>query len=104
MNIPEHPVFKRRESDLYVEAHVNAVEAMLGTQLRVPTLYGDTMLDVPSGTQPGTQFRIKGKGLPRLNSSGKGDEYAVLRVYVPKSLTGRQKDLLKQLQREGKLQ
>ena len=97
-------MFKRRESDLYVEAHVNAVDAMLGTQLRVPTLYGDTMLDVPSGTQPGTQFKIKGKGLPRLNSFGKGDEYAVVRVDVPKSLNGKQKDLLRQLQREGKLQ
>jgi molecular chaperone DnaJ len=104
VNIPEHSVFKRRDSDLYVEVHVNAVDAMLGTGLRVPTLYGDTMLDIPSGTQPGTQFKIKGKGLPRLNSFGKGDEYAVVRVDVPKSLSGRQKDLLKQLQREGKVQ
>ena len=104
VNIPEHPVFKRRDSDLFVEARVNAVDAMLGTELRVPTLYGDTMLDIPSGTQPGTQFKIKGKGLPRLNSFGKGDEYAVVRVDVPRSLNGRQKDLLKQLQREGKVQ
>jgi len=104
VNIPEHPVYKRRDSDLYIEAHVNAVDAMLGTELRVPTLYGDTVLEVPSGTQPGTQFKIKGKGLPRLNSFGKGDEYAVVRVDVPKSLNGRQKDLLKQLQREGKVQ
>ena len=103
MNIPEHPVFKRRDSDLYVEAHVNAVEAMLGTELRVPTLYGDAMLDIPSGTQPATPFKIKGKGLPRLNSFGKGDEYAVVRVDVPKSLSGRQKDLLKQMQKEGRL-
>ncbi len=104
VSIPEHPVFKRRDSDLFVEAHVNAVDAMLGTELRVPTLYGDTILEIPSGTQPGTQFKIKGKGLPRLNSFGKGDEYAVVRIDIPKSLNGRQKDLLKQLQREGKLQ
>ncbi len=104
VNIPEHQVFKRRESDLYVETHVNAVDAMLGTQLRVPTLYGDTILEVPPGTQPGAQFKIKGKGLPRLNSFGKGDEYAVVRVEVPKSLNGRQKELLRQLQREGKVQ
>lgn len=104
VNIPEHPVFKRRDSDVFVEAHINAVDAMLGTELRVPTLYGDTVLDVPAGTQPGAQFKIKGKGLPRLNSFGRGDEYAVVRVDVPKSLSGRQKDLLKQLQREGKVQ
>jgi molecular chaperone DnaJ len=101
VNIPEHPVYKRRDSDLFVEARINAVEAMLGTQLRVPTLYGDTLLDLPPGTQPGTQFKVKGKGLPRLNSFGKGDEYAVVRVDVPKSLNGRQKDLLKQVLREG---
>jgi molecular chaperone DnaJ len=104
VNIPEHPVYKRRDSDLFVEAHVNAVDAMLGTELRVRTLYGDTILDVPSGTQPGTQFKIKGKGLPRLNSFGKGDEYAVVRIDVPRSLNGRQKDLLKQVVREGKLE
>jgi molecular chaperone DnaJ len=104
VNIPENPVFKRRDSDLFVEAHVNAVDAMLGTELRVPTLYGDTILEVSSGTQPGSQFKIKGKGLPRLNSFGKGDQYVVVRVDVPKSLNGRQKDLLRQLQREGKVQ
>jgi molecular chaperone DnaJ len=104
VNIPENPMFKRRDSDLFVEARINAIDAILGTELRVPTLYGDTMLDIPSGTQPGTQFKIKGKGLPRLNSFGKGDEYAVVRVDVPKSLNGRQKDLLKQVQREGKVQ
>ncbi len=103
VNIPEHPVFKRRDSDLFVEARVNAVEAMLGTQLRVPTLYGDVMLDIPSGAQPGTSFKIKGKGLPRLNSFGKGDEYAVLRVDVPRTLSSKQKDLLKQVLREGKV-
>jgi molecular chaperone DnaJ len=104
VNIPEHPVFKRRDSDIYLEARVNAVDAMLGTELKVPTLYGDVTLEVPSGTQPGTSFKIKGRGLPRLNSFGKGDQYAVVRVDVPKSLSGRQKDLLKQMQREGKLQ
>lgn len=104
VNIPEHPVFKRRDSDLLVEAHVNAVDAMLGAQVRVPTLYGDVMLDVPPGTQPGSSFRIKGKGLPRVNSFGKGDEWAVVRVDVPRRLSGKQKDLLKQMQREGKLE
>ncbi len=104
INMPEHQVFKRRESDIFVEARINAVEAMLGTQLRVPTLYGDTVLDIPPGTQPGTEFKIKGKGLPRLNSYGKGDEYAVVMVAVPRSLNGRQKDLLRQIQQEGKLQ
>lgn len=103
INMPEHPVFKRRDSDIFVEARINAVDAMLGTQLRIPTLYGDTMLDVPPGTQPGSEFKVKGKGLPRVNSFGKGDEYVVVMVNVPKSLSGKQKDLLRQLQREGRV-
>jgi molecular chaperone DnaJ len=103
VNIPEHATFKRRDSDIFVEAHVNAVDAMLGTQIRVPTLYGETLLDIPGGTQPGSQFKIKGKGLARLNSFGKGDEYAIVRVDVPKSLNGRQKDLLRQVLRDGNL-
>ena len=104
VNIPEHPVYKRRDSDLFVQVRTNAVDAMLGTELRIPTLYGDTILEIPPGTQPGTQFKVKGKGLPRVNGFGKGDEWAVVAVEVPKSLNGRQKDLLKQVQKEGKVQ
>jgi len=104
VNIPEHPVFKRNESDIFVEARVNAVEAMLGTEVKVPTLYGDTMLEVPSGTQSGERFKVKGKGLPRLNSFGRGDEYVVVNVQIPRSLNGKQKELLRQMMREGKLQ
>lgn len=104
VEIPEHPVFKRRESDIYVETQVNAVQAMLGTQVRVPTLYGDVSVDIPAGTQPGASFKVKGKGLPRPSRFGKGDEYVIANVYVPKSLNGKQKDLLRALQNEGKVQ
>ncbi len=104
VNMPEHPVFKRRESDIFVEVRVNVVEAMLGTEVRAPTLYGDVVLTVPAGTQPGTSFKVKGKGVPRLNSFGKGDEYVTVNVSVPKNLNGKQKELLRQILREGKLQ
>ncbi|MDA4117257.1 MAG: molecular chaperone DnaJ [Thaumarchaeota archaeon] len=104
VNIPEHPVFKRRDSDVFIDARVNVVEAMLGTEVRVPTLFGDVMVEVPSGTQPGTSFKVKGKGLPRLNSFGKGDEYVIVNIDVPKNLNGKQKELLKQVLREGGLQ
>ena len=65
VNIPEHPVFKRRDSDLFVESHVNAVDAMLGTELRVPTLYGDTMLDIPVGHSAGNPVQDQGEGAPQ---------------------------------------
>jgi molecular chaperone DnaJ len=104
VSIAENPTFKRRDADIYVEVQVNAVEAMLGTEVRVPTLYGDVKLDIPSGTQPGAQFKIKGKGLPRLGRFGKGDEFVVANVYVPKNLNGRQKDALRGLLKDGNLQ
>ncbi|MDA4136547.1 MAG: molecular chaperone DnaJ [Thaumarchaeota archaeon] len=104
VSISEHPVFKRRDSDIYVETQVNAVEAMLGAEVRVPTLYGDVQLNIPAGTQPGATFKVKGKGLPRLSRFGKGDEYVIANIYVPKSLNGKQKDALRGLLKDGNLQ
>lgn len=104
IQIPPDPTFKREDSDLLVRTRVNAVDAMLGTVVRVPTLYGDVNLEIPSGTQTGQQFRVKGKGMPKFGGHGTGDEYVVVDVFVPRSLSGRQKDLLRQVQQEGKLQ
>jgi molecular chaperone DnaJ len=104
VNIPEHPVYKRRDSDLYIGARVSAVEAMLGTEVQVPTLYGDVKLEVPAGTQPGATFRIKGKGLPKMGRYGTGDEFVVVDVFIPKGLNGKQKDLLRGVLKEGRLQ
>jgi len=104
VSIPQHPTFKREDSDIYVRTQVNAVEAMVGTEVRVPTLYGDVKLDIPAGTQPGTQFKVKGKGLPRPSRFGKGDEYVIADIYVPMNLNGRQKDALKGLLKDGTLQ
>jgi molecular chaperone DnaJ len=61
-------------------------------------------LDIPAGTQPGTQFKVKGKGLPRPSRFGKGDEYVIADIYVPMNLNGRQKDALKGLLKDGTLQ
>ena len=104
ISMPENPIYKRRDADLYTEARLNAVEAMLGTNVRVPTLYGDVNLDIPPGTPHGHQFRIKGKGLPRLGHHGSGDEYVIANIFIPKSLSGRQRDLLRKVLEEGKLQ
>jgi len=95
VNVIPHRVFARQESDIYMETRVGVVQAMLGTELSVPTLYGDVKLSVPGGTQPGTVFKIKGRGLPRYGGWGKGDEYVKVNVEVPRSLTGQQKELLR---------
>ncbi len=95
VNVAPHRVFARNESDIYLETRVGAVDAMLGTELQVPTLYGDVKLTVPHGTQPGTVFKVKGKGLPRFRRGGRGDEYVKVNVEIPKDLSSGQKDLLK---------
>jgi molecular chaperone DnaJ len=95
VNVAPHRFFARRDSDIYLETKVGLVEATLGTELTVPTLYGDVRLNIPQGTQPGAVFKLKGKGLPRRGSWGKGDEYVKVGVEVPRSLSGAQKELLK---------
>lgn len=97
VNVVPHRVFARRESDIYLETNVGVVQAMLGTDLTVPTLYGDVKLSVPHGTQPGTIFKVKGKGLPNYGGWGKGDQYVKVNVNVPKNLSDQQKDLLTKL-------
>jgi len=95
LNVVPHRLFTRRESDIYLETGVGIVEAILGTELEVPTLYGRVKLTVPQGTQPGTVFRMKGKGLPRYGRWGKGDEYVKVDVEIPRNLNNSQKELLK---------
>ncbi|MBI3116199.1 MAG: molecular chaperone DnaJ [Thaumarchaeota archaeon] len=101
VSVTPHSLFRRDGSDVYHETKVGAFDAIAGGEVTVPTLYGDVKLTIPEGTQQGSMFRIKGKGLPRLNGGGKGDQYVVANIAVPKKLNSRQKDLLRQLMREG---
>ena len=101
VNVAPHRFLARRESDIYFETKVGVTEAMLGTELEVPTLYGAVKLTIPHGTQPGTVFKVRGKGLPRFRSGGKGDEYVKVNVEVPKSLSSAQKELLKKFRESG---
>ena len=95
VNIVPHKLFARRDSDIYLETKVGVMQAMLGADLTIPTLYGDVKLPVPHGTQPGTVFKVKGKGLPNYGGWGKGDQYVRVNVEIPKSLSDQQKELLK---------
>ena len=69
----------------------------MGTEIKVPTLDGDHALKIPDGTQSGTSFRIKNKGIPMLNAHGKGDLFAEIRVQTPTKLNKRQRELLQEL-------
>ena len=70
-------------------------QAALGAEIEVQTLDGKVKLTIPEGTQPGTVFRLRGKGIPFLRGSGRGDQFVTVKVAVPKSLTARQREALK---------
>lgn len=90
-------VFSRSGNDVIYNLSVSYPEAALGVELEVPTLFGEKSISVDAGTQPGTKIRIKGMGIPYLNSNNKGDQIVVVNVYVPTSLTSKEKNTLKEL-------
>lgn len=87
--------FIRRGSEIYYELPINFVQATLGDDIQVPTVHGNVSLKIPAGTQPGTIFRLKGKGAPRLNGSGTGNQQVKVKVEIPKNLTKEQAQLLR---------
>ena len=100
INVKPHAVFQRRGADLFCEAPMAFTTATLGGKLVAPTLDGDDIVDVPPGTQTGMVFRLRGKGMPTLNSNSKGDLHVVVKLEVPSDLTARQRELLRQFAEE----
>lgn len=97
LEVQEHPFFERRGADLYCTIPLSIAQATLGTELQVPGLNGDEKLKIPEGTQSGSVFRIKGKGLADPRGGGKGDLYYHVRVLTPTKLTREQRKLMEQL-------
>ena len=97
LHVKEHPFFEREGNDLHCVIPISFSQAALGTEIKVPTLDGDHILKIPDGTQSGTSFRIKNKGIPVLNGHGKGDLFVEIRVQTPTKLTKRQRELLQEL-------
>ena len=98
IDVQEHQYFDREGFDLTYVLPVNIAEAALGAHKSIPTLDGkDEDLKLPQGTQPGTEFRIKGKGVPHLHGNRRGDLMVTVDVRVPGSLNNRQQELLQEL-------
>ena len=97
LHVKEHAFFEREGNDLYCVVPVSFPQAAMGAEIMVPTMEGDHKLKVPEGTQSGTSFRIKGKGVPVLNGHGKGDLFVEVRVQTPAKLNKRQRELLTEL-------
>jgi molecular chaperone DnaJ len=98
LHVKEHPVFRRDGAHLHVEVTISAAQATLGTTVQVPMLAGgEHTQDIEPGTQSGTLLRLRGKGLPSLDRSGRGDLHVTIRVAVPTRLTPEQRALYEKL-------
>ena len=91
-----HARFERDGTSVLLDQEISYAQAALGAEVEVPTLDGKVKLTIPEGTQPGAVFRLRGKGIPYLRGSGRGDQFVSVNIKVPKNLTGSQKELLRQ--------
>ena len=95
INVYSHDLFKRSDENLFFECPISIADAALGTSIEIPTIDGGkAKIKIPSGTQNGKQFRLKGKGMPHMRGSGIGDLYVQVNTEVPVSLNREQKELL----------
>ncbi len=95
--VKEHPLFERSNNDITIELPLTITEAIFGTKKEIPTIHGNLMLDIDSGTQTNDKYRIKGKGVKDPNSSRYGDMYVIAKVITPTKLSSKQKNILKEL-------
>lgn len=95
-HVREHEFFERDGDDIYCEMPITFTQAALGDEIEVPTLHGKVKLKVPAGTQTGTKFRLRGKGVPNVRGYGTGDQHIHVKVVTPTKLTDKQKQLLRE--------
>ncbi len=94
LQVRKHEFFQRRGDDIWLDLQINVAQAALGDEIIVPTIDGEEQLVVPAGTQSGKVFRLRGKGVPRLDRSGRGspmgrgDQHVVVQVAIPKNPDG----------------
>jgi molecular chaperone DnaJ len=100
ISVKEDEIFKRRGNNIYLNIPISFTEAALGAEIVVPTLEGTEKFTIPEGTQTGTQFKLKGRGVPNVRGVGRGDLYFTVDVKVPTKLTDRQRELLIELSKE----
>jgi molecular chaperone DnaJ len=97
VHVQEHPFFQRDGNDLHCEIPLHFPTLALGGEIRIPTLDGSEAFTIPSGTETGTTFRVRGRGMPDVSGRGRGDLMVTVKVSTPKKLTKDQKKLLEQL-------
>lgn len=100
VDVTPDKTFKRDGYDVVVEAPVSFPKAVLGTVIEAPTIDGPVKLKIPSGTQPNAVIRLRGKGIPYVRGSGRGDEYIRIRITVPTKLSHKQRELLDEFEKD----
>jgi molecular chaperone DnaJ len=102
LTVRQHPVFKREGSNIFVDVPVTVNEAVLGGKIKVQTLDGTVTMTLPPGTDSGKKFRLKGKGIPNKKTGIAGDEFAVIKIVVPKKVSKKTKEALEELEKAYK--
>lgn len=97
VHVEPHRYLTRKNLDVHTEQEISFIDAILGSQISVPTLQGEETITIPAGTQPNTQLRLKHKGFPALSGSAKGDEVVTIKVLIPKKVTRHEREVLEGL-------
>ncbi|MCH5298492.1 MAG: molecular chaperone DnaJ [Ruminococcus sp.] len=97
VKVRPHEIFERRGDDVWCEMPITVAQAMLGSEVIVPTLDGKVSYSIHEGTQPGDVFKLKGKGIPHLNGRGRGDQYVKMNIEIPRNLNSKQKKAVTEL-------
>ena len=95
ITVRPHELFRREGTSVLCEAPITFSQAVLGAELEIPTIDGKVKYDLPEGTQSGTTFRLKGKGIPSINGRGRGDQYVTVYIETPRNLNREQKEALR---------
>ena len=93
----EHNLFTRIDSDIYLECNISYSDAVLGSEINIPTIDGKVKFMIPAGTSHGSKIRLKGKGLPILNRHKKGDQYVIISIDIPKNISNNSKKIISEL-------
>ena len=101
VHIKPHPLFQRKNDDIYFNLEINLSQAILGDSLEIPTLNGEVNLKIPAGIQSGKIIKLSGKGLPHLHGRGRGDQLIVVKVKIPERLTKNQRRIVEEMKMEG---
>jgi molecular chaperone DnaJ len=100
--VEEHPFFQRQGNNIYCQVPVGIAQAVLGSEITVPTLEGEEKLKIPEGTQSGSVFRLRNKGVVSLGERGRGDQFVTVNIVVPTKLTKEQRQIFEALAKLSK--